>query len=223
MRGQKTIVGEFYHLFNQATGSEMLFRDEEDFARFLFLITHLQSPIIFNHLKRPIPYFIKNGNFKTSEYTQKTIAKSRYVELVAFELGADHFHLIVKETNSSGIPYFMQRVQNAYSKYFNTKYERRGHVFRGPYEYIIVADTEQLSHLSAHIHALPRDDKNFKGKEHEYRWSSFQDYSKNRWGAMLRHEYVSEEFKNEKEYRKFVLHPSLKKRRAVLGGAHMFE
>ncbi len=222
MRNQKTIVGEFYHLFNCSVSSEIIFRDEEDYARFLFLITHVQSPVLFNHLKRPIPYFLKSGNFKTSEYAQKTMAKNRYVELVAFEIGSDHFHLVVKAVKESGVPLFMQRVQNAYSKYFNTKYERRGHVFRGPYEYIIIADNEQLTHLSAHLHALPRENKSFKGKEFEYQWSSFQDYSKNRWGAMLRHEYISEKFKDEKEYKKFVLHPSLKKRKQVLGGAHMF-
>lgn len=223
MRNQKTIKGEFYHLFNRTVSSDLLFRDDEDYARFLFLITHVQSPVSFNHLKRPLPFFLKNGNFKTSEYILKNIAKSRYVELVTFELGQNHFHMIVKETKESGIPLFMQRVQNAYTKYFNAKYERKGHLFRGPYEYIIVADAIQLTHLSAHIHSLPRLDKSFQGKEYEYRWSSFQDYSKNRWGLMLCHEYVSEKFKDEKEYRKFVLHPSLKTRKQVLGGAHMFE
>ncbi len=222
MRKQKTIKGEYYHLFNVSNGTEPIFRDDEDRARFLYLIIHLQSSIAFNHLSRPLPYFLEHATFKTSEYTAKAIAKGRYLELISFACMPNHFNLIVKETKDGGIPYFMQRVQNAYTKYWNTKYKRKGHLFRGPYQYEIIATKDQLSHLSASLHLKPRELPEWRGKEDTYPWSSFQDFSKNRWGPLLAHEYITDTFKNEKAYRKFVLHPSQKIRRTILGETHFF-
>ncbi len=222
MRKHKTIKGECYHLFNITNTPEPIFRDDVDRARFLYLIVHLQSSIIFNHLSRPLPYFLEHATFKTSEYTSRAITEARYVELISFTLMPNHFDLVVRETKEGGIPYFMQRVQNAYTKYWNTKYRRRGHLFRGPYHYEIVATKEQLSHLSAHLHLKPRELPEWRGKEEKYPWSSFQDFSKNRWGTLLAHEHITDTFKDEKVYRKFVLHPSQKTRRAILGESHFF-
>lgn len=223
MRAHKTVRGETYHITNYGIADQIIFSDEEDYTRFLFLILHLQSSIAFNHLSRPLPYFKKHGVFETSEHTVKSITKSRYVELISFVLTPKGFALLVRETKEGGIPYFMQRVQNAYTKFFNTKYRRHGHLFCGPYRYTPVLDQDQLSHLSAHLHIKVRDIPLWKGREDIYPWSSFQDYSKNRFGTLLVHETITEKFKSEKEYRKFVLYPSLKERKKILGEAHFLK
>ena len=221
MRKEKTIKGEYYRLSNCGNVSLPIFRDEEDYTRFLFLIVHLQSPIIFNHLSRPLPYFKKHGVFKTSEYTAKAIAKSRYVELVCFAVTSSRFDMVVRETRDDGIPYFMHRIQNAYSKFFNAKYKRRGHVFRGPYECKLVADKNQLAHVSAFLHTRPASLPEWKGREAEYPWSSYQDFDKNRWGFLLVHEAVTDRFNNERDYKRFTEHPSLKERKRILGTDHL--
>ncbi len=220
-RIEKIIKGEYYHLYNAGNGGQTLFKDDTDRARYLFLITHLQSPVMFNHLSRPLEHFKKGGTFKTSEYTSKAVAKSRYVELVSFSILNDHFHLVIKEMTDGGTSHYMQRVLNAYTKYFNTRYKKRGHLFMGPYKFVIVADQEQLTHLSAHLHMHASTLPDWRGQEAEYPWSSYRDFANNRWGALLTHEHVSERFKNEREYRRFVERPSIKERKRILGHAHL--
>ena len=80
---------------------------------------------------------------------------SRYVELVSFAFIPNHFHLIVHEKKENGISQYMQRILNAYTKYFNAKYKKTGHLFQGPFKAVHTESNEQLLHLSAYIHRNP--------------------------------------------------------------------
>ena len=63
----------------------------------------------------------------------------------------------------------------------------------------------QLLYLSAYIHRNPREIKGWTNKEHEYTWSSYQDYiEENRWGELLKQDILKDQFSNPKEYRQFV-------------------
>ncbi len=99
----------------------------------------------------------------------------------------------------------MQRVLNSYAKYYNTKYQKSGHLFEGKYKAIHIESNEQLLYLSAYIHRNPRELTEYRGDEASYQWSSFVDYvHKNRWGKVLVPEIILEQFKNGEEYKKFV-------------------
>ena len=125
--------------------------------------------------------------------------------MIAFCIMPNHFHLIVKELEEGGIATYMQRVLTAYSKYYNTKYEKSGHVFQGPYRAIHISDDPQLKYLSAYIHRNPRELVGWLNKEDKYQWSSYQDYiGENRWDDLLLPDIVLGQFKNKKQYHEFV-------------------
>ena len=69
----------------------------------------------------------------------------------------NHFHLIVKEVKEGGISAYMQRVLNAYTKYYNAKHDTSGHLFQGPFRAIHIADNDQLLYVSAYIHLNCRE------------------------------------------------------------------
>jgi len=99
----------------------------------------------------------------------------------------------------------MQRILTAYTKYFNAKYGKSGHLFQGPFQIVHVEDNEQLLHLSAYIHRNPREIKEWKDKEHQYTWSSYQDcIAENRWKELLKHQIITDQFSGKKEYQDFV-------------------
>lgn len=124
MRTTPIAPGEHYHIFNRGNNKQEIFVDERDWVRFIFLIIHLQSPLIFKNLGRQTSYFVKNRAFNIDEEDlQKTIEK-RYIELVNFALMPNHFHLTLCEIEENGIAQYMQRIQCAYTKYFNTKYKK---------------------------------------------------------------------------------------------------
>src|SRR3989344_2192701 len=203
MRLIRITPGEYYHIFNRAVNKQIIFHDVSDYFRFLFLILYLQSPIIFQQLGRKVKEFVQSRALDSGE--EDKIIKKRRVELVAFCIMPNHFHLIVKELEEGGITAYMQRVLTAYSKYYNTKYAKSGHVFQGPYQAVHIKDDRQLLYLSAYIHRNPREISKWLNKEDKYPWSSYQDIiSENRWDKLLLPDVLMGEFKNRKKYDEFV-------------------
>ena len=204
MRKVKITPGEYYHIYNRSVGKQPIFLDARDWARFLFLIIHLQSPVVFYNIGRYVTTYVKYSVFNIGEEEMKKLLKTRYVELISFICMPNHFHLIVREKEGGGIARYLQRVQEAYSKYFNVKYKKSGHLFQGPYQAVHIKDNRQLLHLSAYLHRNSRRLDQWKGREHLYLWSSYQDYLRNRWGDLLRPQVILEQFKNSREYKRFI-------------------
>jgi len=202
MRKVKISIGEYYHVYNRGNNKQNIFLDSRDWIRFLFLILYLQSPVNFSQIGRSVSSYNKRSVFGIP--TEKII-KNRYVELISFTLMPNHFHLVIREFKENGISQYMQRILNAYTKYFNTKYEKSGHLFQGPFKIVHIEDNEQLLHLSAYIHRNQREIKQWENKEYEFPWSSYGDYVvENRWGELLKQQIIVEQFSTIQEYKKFV-------------------
>jgi len=197
---------EYYHLVNRGVGKKRSFNDRKDYARFLLLVLFCQSPTALNNPGFAVKDFLKTDKFHISQDLTNQIIKERYVELVSFCLMPNHFHLLVKQTRKGGISKYMQRVQNAYTKYFNTKNKTTGHLFQGPFRAVWVEDNDQLLYLSAYIHKNPVELTGPQGKEYGYQWSSLTDYlNKNRWPtSLLKPEIILEQFNNKQEYQDWI-------------------
>jgi len=204
MRIKPIVPGEYYHIFNRGNNKQNIFKDDRDKVRFLFLILYFQSTVNFPQIGRSVSHYVKHRVFDISDKTIKNIVKNRYVELINFTLVPNHFHLTVYEKEESGIARYMQRVLNAYTKYFNTRHKQSGHLFQGPYKAVHIKNDRQLLYLSTYIHRNQREIKKWRNREYLYPWSSFKDYIKeNRWGELLQPNIITERFKNGKEYKKF--------------------
>jgi len=202
MRKVKITIGEYYHIYNRSNNKQNIFLDNRDWIRFLFLILYFQSPISFPQIGRSVTLYIKQSVFGVQV---KKLIENRYIELISFTLMPNHFHLIVHEFKENGISQYMQRVLNAYTKYFNTKYKKSGHLFQGPFQVVHIENNEQLLHLSAYIHRNQREIKQWRNKEYQYPWSSYKDYViGNRWGELLKQQIITKQFSNIQEYRNFV-------------------
>ena len=205
MNRENISLNEYYHIFNRGVGKKIIFKDDRDRIRFLFLILYFQAENNFPQISRIISFYVKHRVFDIDYDIKNTIIEERFVELTAFVLMSNHFHLIVKETKERGMGKYMQRVLNSYTKYFNTRYDVSGHLFEGPYKAVHVEDNEQLLHLSAYIHLNPKELSEWHKREDDFPWSSYQDYVKeNRWGEILKTEIILDQFKDRREYKEFV-------------------
>jgi len=196
--------GEYYHIFNRGNNKQRIFSEERDWLRFLFLVMYLQSPVSFSNPGRQVTYFVKHQMFNTKS-TDESILKNRFVELVSFALMPNHFHLMVRELKQGGISQYMQKVLNAYTKYFNAKNEMSGHVFQGPFKAVHIERNEQLLYLSAYIHHNPKGMPRWRKKPQDFPWSSYKDYvTNNRWGDFLTRDIILNQFASVQEYEEFV-------------------
>lgn len=197
---------EFLHVYNRGIAKSIIFHNDRDRKRFLFLILVLQIPETVKNIDRMFKDFVLDPETYVKNFDSAGL-KNRKVELINFCLMPNHFHLLVREVKEGGVSKYMQRLQNAYTKYFNTKYDRSGHLLQGSYKAVLIGSNEQLLYVSSYIHKNPRELKEYKNKELKYFWSSYQDcVFANRWGEFLKPEIVTGQFSSEcgESYKNFV-------------------
>lgn len=230
MRKQRFAPFEHYHLYNRGNDERLIFNDDRDRVRFLFLILHNQAPkISFRPLSRTVTSFARTGRFSQTKKSIERIVAERSIALINFCLMDNHFHLTVQELRERGISCYMQRVLDAYTKYFNKKYRRQGHLFEGPFKSVHIETNTQLLHLSAYIHKNPADIRGWRGQELEYHWSSGVDYaSGNRFSGLLKPDIVlgqfgADIFRQKMGYKKFIAESTAKSIRSSLSKEHFLE
>ncbi|MFH0804190.1 MAG: transposase [Candidatus Zambryskibacteria bacterium] len=205
MRYENFAEKEYYHLFGRGVNKEKIFLDDKDRARFIFLITHFQSPTRIYNISWYTKSFLEKNSFSTKKDKIDDMLKKRNVELVAFALMPNHFHILIQNLEDGILSVYMHRVLTAYSKYFNAKYNKKGHVFHGPFGAVHVKNNNQLLHLSAYIHKNPKEIGAWGDTYDKYPWSSYQDYiGLNRWGDLISTDIVLRQFKDQAKYRDFV-------------------
>ena len=199
-------VGEYFHIYNRGVRKQPIFEIDADRFRFLFLLLVFQADIPIKNMSREIKQSVQSLALHIENKLAEQVIKGRTVELVHFCLMPNHFHLILKECEEGAIVRYMHRVLTAYSKYFNIRHEKSGHLFEGSYRSKLIEDDRQLMHLSVYIHKNPRELREWAEKEHLYPWSSYQDcLFENRFGKLLVTNVVTDRYRSsEDSYRKFL-------------------
>ncbi len=123
------------------------------------------------------------------------------VEIIAYCLNPNHFHLILKQIEDDGISKFIKKVCGGYSWYFNKRYDRSGSLFQGPFKAVHINSDEYLLYLSAYVN------KNYfihgYGKE-DWKYSSLLDYFGKRENNLCDKNIVLSQFNSIKEYKEFI-------------------
>ncbi len=200
MRTTLFAEGGFYHVYTHAVPNLILFKNNNDYIRFINTLFFGNSEKSIQRLDRKIDlnsvWDIRDGKIDIG---------SPLVGVVCFCLMSNHIHLVLEEKAERNISIFMHKILVSFSKYINLKYERRGHVFESKFHAKYLEDNSYLLRASSYVHLNPKDILQWNKKEHLFKWSSFQDYVlKNRWGNLLNTEPLASQFKNIREYREFV-------------------
>ncbi|MCX5814706.1 MAG: transposase [Proteobacteria bacterium] len=132
------------------------------------------------------------------------------VNILAFVLMTNHFHLIVK-TPLANIQEFMRHFNISYTAFINKRYKRTGHLYQGRYKSFVIDTDSYLLEVSRYVHLNPVRIKEGLSTEQKiaslksYRWSSYYDYSVRTRYPFLSTEEILAYFGGKKErYREFV-------------------
>ncbi len=140
------IENGYYHIYNRGIDKKTIFIEEKDYVTFLYYLKlYLSNP---EDLK-------KESTHPRILYKIMNLNLSREIDLIAFSLMPNHFHLQVKQHPLDGIEKLMRRVLTSYAQYFNKKYDRRGPLFESTYKAILLENDAQHLYLSAYIHRNP--------------------------------------------------------------------
>lgn len=146
------VDGGYYHVYNRGVEKRNIFTDEQDHKVFLgYIKEYLTPPPDPKSLKTK--FTVQDQVFKGVPRQPKNYHKR--VELVAFCLMPNHFHLLVKQQDSKSVQQFMHSLLLRYSMYFNKKHDRVGRLYQGRYKAVLVTEDKYLLHLSRYIHLNP--------------------------------------------------------------------
>ena len=160
-------TGEIYHIYNRSVVGSELFKDKRCYGRFLDCIRYYQ-------LKFPpqrLSYFLRQKKDLSAAIKQK----AKLADVLCYCLMPTHFHLIVKQLEDKGIAIYINRLLNSYSRYYNTKYQRKGPLWEGRFRRIRISTEEQLLHLTRYIHLNPATSYIVE-KPETFIYSSYREY-----------------------------------------------
>jgi REP element-mobilizing transposase RayT len=94
--------------------------------------------------------------------------------LYAYVLMPNHLHLLI-EVSENPLSKLMQSLQFRYTRNFNIKYKKSGHLFQGRYKAILCEKDSYFLELSAYIHLNPVR-AGLVSDPSRYQWSSYRSY-----------------------------------------------
>lgn len=175
-------IGEWYHCYNRGVDKRRVFNSRADYERFLTLLYICNSE---NILRLSDQYDSSFEGILNSISLERGTA---LVDIGAYSLMPNHFHLLIKETREGGIALFMQKLSTGYTMYFNKKYERAGALFAGSFKSKHVPDDRYFKQVIAYVLLNPvelfeprwkegkGDVERVKSKLMQYEYSSLPDF-----------------------------------------------
>jgi REP element-mobilizing transposase RayT len=184
--------GEFYHIYNHGVESRDIFSDEFDTRRFI------ESMNIFNS-EEPIGSIYEQSFNRELKLGGET-AKLKLVNIIAYCLNPNHFHLLLEQVSEKGISEFMKRLGGGYTWYFNNRNKRKGNLFQGVFRSSHVTTNEYLLHVSAYINLNDRVHQ-LGGETAKLVRSSWEEYTGKVKTPMCSKDVVLGQFTNKNEYK----------------------
>lgn len=200
--------------------------DRWDFVKLLYYLND-------SFIKRQWERDLSNGKCKLFERPSHWPEQDPLVNVCAFCLHDNHFHLLLKEIRDGGISLFMQRLPNCLSLRYNKKYEGVGTIFQGSYKSRRVQSDGDLINLGMYIMAknvmercpggIHAATKNF---EKAWKWalndnfSSFADYASRRASPIIRKDALGELLPSPERFKEEVKQylQNYQEREELLGG-----
>lgn len=192
MKKPEFVNNEVFHIYNRGVEKRDVFLIDQDYFRF---INNLSE---FNDIKPTPPsnirYLIRNPKAITPKHLEVQLLNTNrpsepLIEILAFCLMPNHYHLLIRQLVENGVVKFMQKLGTGYTNYFNQRNERVGSLFQGRFKAVLISTEKHFRYIPIYIHLNPldliapewREKKlnNFNkavGFLENYRWSSYLDY-----------------------------------------------
>jgi len=112
MRKTNFANDEYYHVYNRGTDKRKIFLDYKDYDRFIKSLDEF------------------NSETPAWKFEFEVGPRIRLVEIIAYCLNPNHYHLILKQLKENGITEFMRKIGTGYTMYFNKKTKEMEYFFK---------------------------------------------------------------------------------------------
>lgn len=141
----------------------------------------LDQPGLISHITQRAagmePLFLEENDYLAMLGLYKKSAEKYQINYLALCCMQNHTHILI-QPQEKNLYAAMHYIFSSYAHWFNKKYERKGHLFGGPYRQSVCLDPTYLLAASVYIHLNPVRAGLVKDAS-KYRWSSWALYCKN--------------------------------------------
>jgi len=142
----------------------------------------LTQPGLVSHITQRAagkePLFLQDEDYLTMLALFKESTEKFSLSYYALCLMPNHIHILV-EPGKRNLSESMRSIFSRYAARFNHRYERRGHLFGGPYRQSVCLDDTYLLTASVYIHLNPVR-AGISNDAESYRWTSCALYCRNK-------------------------------------------
>jgi len=149
--------GNYYHVWNHAVGSELLFRNDDNYRFFLTRYAHYIAPVVHTHA-----YCLMPNHFHFLIYIPEEEQLCRFAETEGLPFNGAHRFVMQRFSN----------LCNSYVKAFNKQRDRRGALLEDYLKRQAVNAARYYANLMPYIHNNPVKDGFVKQPE-DWIYSSF--------------------------------------------------
>ena len=153
--------------------------DQRRVKRLFRATRKVKTPNVVSHITQRVAgkelLFIEDRDYLHMLWLLKEVAQKYSITIYAFCLMPNHVHILLRPTQEN----LYEAMQNLFSRYamkFNRKYERKGHLFGGPYRQAVCLDNMYLLTASLYIHLNPVR-AGLTDDPLAFRWSSCRLYT----------------------------------------------
>lgn len=165
--------GGYYHVYNRGVEKRAIFLDDEDYQKFIGYLKVYLSHLPLQGLT------LKDESGRTIPPSRKLNNYAEEIQLIAYCLMPNHFHLMLKQCTEYGMAKFMQSILTKYVIYFNKKYSRVGGLYQGVYKTVHITNENQFTYLTKYIHRNPlpaTPTRSHLEGLRDYKYSSYGNY-----------------------------------------------
>jgi len=201
---------EIYHIYNRGVEKRDIFMNDMDYLQFIHYLFYLNDSKNLKNLSRRTSLPMSEVQPHSLEIRDKHTRKL-LVEILAFTLMPNHYHIVLSQKTDGGIVKFMQKLGTGYTMFFNEKYDRVGPLFQGRFKAALVKKDGHFLYLPHYIHLNPldllnkRDSIPFIEKRkflENYKWSSFPDYiGKKNFPSVTQRDFILKNFGGVEKYK----------------------
>ena len=196
------ITGQIYHVYNRGINGHPIFQQKKHFNRAMLALDYYR----FSHSQPGLASYLVADPF-TKELIRANHKKSgALVEVLAFCLMPNHYHLLLRQTQDFGISTYISQFQNSHTKFFNHLNSRTGPLFTGPFKAVAIEDQLQLLHTSRYIHLNPYVSNVVKNIDQliSYSWSSLPEYAGRQAEIFIDPSLILQSFDNRESYMQYL-------------------
>ena len=130
---------------------------------------------VFSRGNERNPIFKNDSDRHLFIETLKASAELAGVDIIAYVLMDNHYHMII-ETPNSNLSHFMKHFGLTYTVRFNKRHGRSGHLFQGRFKAILIEEDPYLMVLSRYIHLNPIRTEGWVDKRVGEKWRYLKNY-----------------------------------------------